>query len=83
MQKPVSAWRATLLSLIILTCFLGAWELSLQGAGQGSGAAIDPEYAALLGQAAASGGQTPMPKPSEIGRRLFVHVASPDRRVWQ
>ena len=77
MQKPVSAWRATLLSLIILTCFLGTWELALQGAGQGGGAAIDPEYAALLGQAAASGGQTPMPKPSEIGRRLFELLSDP------
>ena len=77
MQREVSTLRATLLSAVILAVFLGAWELALQGAGQGSGPALDPEYAALIGQAAATGGQTPMPKPSEIGRRLYELLSDP------
>ena len=77
MQHPVSAWGAALLSLVILALFLGAWELALQGAGQGGGPALDPEYAALVGQAAATGGQTPMPKPSEIGGRLVQLLSDP------
>ena len=77
MQREVSTWRAALLSLVILVLFLGGWELALQGAGQGGGPALDPEYAALVGQAAATGGQTPMPKPSEIGGRLVQLLSDP------
>ena len=77
MQREVSTWRAALLSLVMLALFLGGWELALQGAGRGSGPALDPEYAALIGQAAASGGQTPMPKPSEIGARLVQLLSDP------
>ena len=77
MQREVSAWRAAVLSAVILALFLGAWELALQGAGQGGGPVMDPEYAALLGQAAATGGQTPMPKPSEIGARLWELLRDP------
>ena len=77
MGRAVPAWKAALLSLVILATFLGAWELALQGAGQGHGPAVDPEYAALVGQAAATGGVTPMPKPSEIGRRLWELLRDP------
>jgi nitrate/nitrite transport system permease protein len=43
----------------------------------GGGAALDPEYAALLGQAAAQGGTTPMPGPSAIFARLIELLADP------
>jgi nitrate/nitrite transport system permease protein len=43
----------------------------------GGGPALDPEYAALLGQAAAQGGTTPMPGPSAIGKRLLELLADP------
>jgi nitrate/nitrite transport system permease protein len=43
----------------------------------GAGPALDPEYAALLGQAAAQGGTTPMPGPSAIFARLLKLLADP------
>ncbi|WP_424812180.1 nitrate ABC transporter permease [Roseococcus sp. YIM B11640] len=69
-------WRAALLSFAILALLLGAWQLALSGGG-GGGATVDPEYAALVGQAAATGGRTPMPTPSEIGVRLWQLLSDP------
>lgn len=80
MNRTVAAGRAALLSLLILALFLAAWELGVKGAGGGSGAAMDPEYAALLGQAAAQGGQTALPAPSDIGRRLLELLSDPFHR---
>jgi nitrate/nitrite transport system permease protein len=76
MNTSVPFWKATALSLAILTLFLGAWEVALlpQAA---TGPALDPEYAALLGQAAAQGGQTAMPAPSAIFLRLVELMADP------
>jgi nitrate/nitrite transport system permease protein len=69
--------RAAFLSLLILALFLGAWEFASRSGGGGSGEALDPEYAALLGQAAAAGGQTPFPMPSQIGARLWELIRDP------
>ena len=77
MGRAVSPWRAALLSLLILGLLLGAWELAVKGASSGGGAALDPEYAALLGQAAAQGGQTAMPAPSDIAARLGELLRDP------
>jgi nitrate/nitrite transport system permease protein len=77
MQKSVSFWRSTALSLALLALFLGGWELALMPRGGGGGAALDPEYAALLGQAAQQGQQTAMPAPSAIFARLVTLLADP------
>jgi nitrate/nitrite transport system permease protein len=77
MQKSVSPWRSAALSLLILAVFLGGWELAVRGSAPSGGPALDPEYAALLGQAAQQGGQTAMPAPSDIGRRLMELLADP------
>ncbi|MFL1461439.1 nitrate ABC transporter permease [Roseococcus sp. DSY-14] len=78
MGRAVSPWRAALLSLLILGLFLAAWELAVKGGGaRGGGATLDPEYAALLGQAAAQGGQTTLPAPSDIGARLLELLRDP------
>ena len=77
MHKPVPAWRAALLSLALLALFLGAWEIGVRGSAGGGVPVADAEYAALLGQAAAAGGQTAMPAPSDIGRRLVELLADP------
>jgi hypothetical protein len=49
MSASVSFWRSAGLSLLILALFLGAWEIAVMPKSGGSGAALDPEYAALLG----------------------------------
>ncbi|MDB5379000.1 MAG: ntrB, partial [Rubritepida sp.] len=69
-------WRAALLSLAIVALLLGAWQLALTGGGGGT-ATVDPEYAALVGQAAATGGRTPLPAPSEIAVRLWQLLKDP------
>jgi nitrate/nitrite transport system permease protein len=76
MQAQVPFWRAASLSLLILAAFLIAWEVAVMPRA-GSGPAVDPEYAALLGQAAAQGGTTPMPGPSAIFARLVELLSDP------
>ncbi len=76
MGRTVPAWQSALLSALILVIFLGGWEI-LGRQGGGGGAALDPEYAALLGQAAQTGGQTPFPLPSEIAARLWELLRDP------
>ena len=76
MTAQVPFWRAAVLSALLLATFLVAWEVAVMPRG-GGGAALDPEYAALLGQAAAQGGTTPMPGPSAIGRRLVELLSDP------
>ncbi len=76
MNAQVSAWRAALLSLTILALFLGAWEIAVIPPAA-TGPALDPEYAALLGQAAAQGQQTPIPPPSAIAVRLVELLSDP------
>lgn len=77
MARPVPGWKAALLSLAILALFLGGWELALTAGPGAGGPAIDPEYAALLGQAAQQGGRTPMPAPSQIAVRLWELLRDP------
>ena len=69
--------RAAILSALILALFIGAWEFAARSGGAAGGAALDPEYAALLGAAAQQGGQTPFPMPSEIGARLWHLLRDP------
>ncbi|MBR0654748.1 nitrate ABC transporter permease [Plastoroseomonas arctica] len=70
-------WRSSLLSLALLILFLGAWELALRSSAATGGSVVDAEYAALVGAAAAQGGQTPMPMPSEIAARLWQLLRDP------
>ena len=76
MGKAVSGWKSALLSLVILALFLGAWELAVRPTGGGT-AVVDPEYAALLGQAAAQGNTTPMPGPGDVARRMWELLRDP------
>jgi nitrate/nitrite transport system permease protein len=45
--------------------------------GAATGAAVDPEYARLVGAAAAAGQKTPFPSPAEVGRKILGHLADP------
>ena len=77
MRGPLRAWHAPLLSALLLALVLGGWEMAARSGGAAGGAALDPEYAALLGQAAQQGGRTPFPMPSEIGARLWELLRDP------
>ncbi len=77
MQTKIPFWQSATLSLLILAVFLGGWELAIVAATSASGPPLDPEYAALLGQAAAQGGQTAMPRPSDIFWRIVELARDP------
>jgi len=74
--NAVPAWKSALLSLVLLALFIGAWELAVRPAGGGA-AVTDPEYAALLGQAAQQGNTTPMPGPGDVAQRLWELLRDP------
>ncbi len=52
--------RAGIISAVIFAIFIIFWHVAIKTT-TGSGPAVDPEYAKLLGAAAAKGGQTPFP----------------------
>ena len=68
-------WAPILLSLLILAVFLAVWQLAtLPAPGQTT---VDPEYAKLVGAAAASGQKSAMPSPAEVGAKLWEHLQDP------
>ncbi len=75
MNKQVPAWRAALVALGIFVALMALWEAAATSGG--GTAAVDPEYAALVGQAAATGGQTPFPRPSAVALRLWELLRDP------
>ncbi len=68
--------RAGLLSLLIFATLVGLWQLATQPT-VASGPAVDPEYAKLLGAAAATGAKSAMPTPADIGATIWKHLADP------
>ena len=75
MTRSVGA-RALVLSLVILAVFLAAWHIAVSSGGAG-GQAVDPEYAKLVGAAAPTGGQPPMPGPVDVGKAIWKHLSDP------
>jgi nitrate/nitrite transport system permease protein len=70
---PLSV-RAALLSLALLTVFLVGWHVAVLPDSSAGG--MDPEYAALMGKAAA-GGQSAVPGPLEVGKVIWHHLSQP------
>jgi nitrate/nitrite transport system permease protein len=68
--------RSAGLAIFLLVVLLGGWQIATIPRAGGL-AAVDPEYAKLMGAAAAAGGQSAMPRPSEIGARLVQLLADP------
>jgi nitrate/nitrite transport system permease protein len=66
--------RASLVSVLLLGLFLGAWHLATQGAGAVQ--QMDPEYAKLMG-ATATQGKSAMPGPIEVGAKIWDHLKDP------
>ncbi|NSL53791.1 nitrate ABC transporter permease [Uliginosibacterium aquaticum] len=71
-QKP---WLAPLLSLLILLLTLAAWHLATRP--KEAAVIVDPEYAALVGGAAATGAKSAFPGPGEVGAKIWSHLKDP------
>jgi nitrate/nitrite transport system permease protein len=68
--------KSALLSVLLLALFLGAWQIAATPTA-GTGPALDPEYAALLGASAQQGKKTPMPTPVDVGAKILTHLEAP------
>jgi len=68
--------RAAALSLLIFVGIVAVWQVATMPTA-GSGAAMDPEYAKLVGAAAAGGSKSAMPTPAHIGGTIFKHLSDP------
>jgi nitrate/nitrite transport system permease protein len=68
--------RAALLSLLIFVGIVAVWQVATMPAA-GSGPAMDPEYAKLVGAAAATGAKSAMPTPADIGTTIWRHLLDP------
>jgi nitrate/nitrite transport system permease protein len=69
------AWRAPALSLLLFLLFIGAWHAAtLPTASQ---QVVDPEYAKLVGTAAATGQKSAFPTPADVGAKIWQHLREP------
>jgi nitrate/nitrite transport system permease protein len=68
--------RAGLLSLAIFCGIVATWQIATMPAG-GSSVVVDPEYAKLVGAAAATGSTTALPTPADIGVTIWHHILDP------
>jgi len=66
--------RAGVVSLAIFGLFVGAWHLATMGSGPV--AAMDPEYAKLMG-ATATQGKSTMPGPLDVAQKIWEHLKNP------
>ena len=69
-MKSSLGLRAGLLSLLIFAVLVGLWQVATQPTAA-SGPAMDPEYAKLVGAAAATGQKSSMPTPAEVGATIW------------
>jgi nitrate/nitrite transport system permease protein len=73
-MRGATSLRAAVLSLALLAGFLLAWQVAVGGTVKT--AAMDPEYAALMGQTATTG-KSAMPGPLDVGAALWAHLRNP------
>lgn len=66
--------RAAVLSFSILVGFLLIWQVAVSGTAKTQ--VMDPEYAALMGQAATTG-KSAMPGPMDVGATIWKHLKDP------
>src|SRR5882757_2821594 len=74
--KTSLALRAALLSLLIFAALVAVWQLATQPVA-GAAVNVDPEYAKLVGTAAATGAKSSVPTPADIGAALWKHLSDP------
>jgi len=75
-MKASLGLRAALLSLLIFAAIVAIWQIAAQPAAT-SGPAMDPEYAKLVGAAAATGQKSAMPTPADIGVTMWNQLKDP------
>ena len=68
--------RAALLSLLIFVGIVAIWQIATTPTAA-SGPTVDPEYAKLVGAAAATGTKSAMPTPADIGVTIWKHLTDP------
>jgi nitrate/nitrite transport system permease protein len=73
-MTPSLSLRAGLVSILIFLAFIGAWHISVRGAGPVQ--QMDPEYAKLMGLTATQG-KSAMPGPLDVGAKLWEHLRRP------
>jgi nitrate/nitrite transport system permease protein len=73
-MKVALGLRAGLLSLSLLVGLLLVWQVAVSGTGKTE--AMDPEYAALMGQTATTG-KSAMPGPLDVGATIWKHLKDP------
>ncbi len=66
--------RAALLSVFILSVFLTVWHLYVMS-DTSAAPAMDPEYAALMGESAKGG--SALPTPADVGLEIWGHITDP------
>ncbi len=66
--------RAALLSVFILSVFLSVWHLYVMS-DTSAAPAMDPEYAALMGESAKGG--SALPTPADVGLEIWGHITDP------
>ncbi|MEC5385202.1 nitrate ABC transporter permease [Uliginosibacterium sp. H3] len=74
-MNKTKPWLAPLLSLLILLVALSAWHLATRP--KEAAVIVDPEYAALVGGAAATGAKSAFPGPADVGAKLWEHIKDP------
>lgn len=73
MQRSLSL-KAGALSLVLLALILFGWQVAVSGVGKTE--AMDPEYAALMGETATTG-KSAMPGPLDVGATIWKHLKDP------
>jgi nitrate/nitrite transport system permease protein len=68
-------WAPWALSGLILVVLIAIWTVATLP--EDSAVNVDPEYAALVGQAASTGSKTPLPTPGDVGEKLWGHISDP------
>jgi nitrate/nitrite transport system permease protein len=69
------SWRAPALSLLLFLVFIGAWHAATLPTAREQ--VVDPEYAKLVGAAAATGQKSAFPTPADVGARIWQHLKEP------
>ena len=68
-------WAPWALSGLILVVLICIWTIATLP--EEAAVNVDPEYAALVGQAASTGSKTPLPTPGDVGEKLWGHISDP------